>query len=96
MEKVFKNTLRVLLRLHCGHRDPRPEVEDTGEPPSNKLVTEASNGGTSDKPMRMSLREKSVATDNKLTADKCDGVIIVFKQHPGALLIYISKVSLSF
>ena len=79
---------------------PRPEAENTGEPPNKKLATEAgvetSNGGASEKLMRMSLREKSVATDNKLTADKCDGVIIVFKQHPGALLIYISKVSLSF
>ena len=57
---------------------------------------EASNGRTSNKPMRMSLREKSVATYNKLTADKCDGLIIVCKQHPSALLMYLSKVSLPF
>merc|ERR1719234_2929089 len=55
---------------------PRPETEDTGEPPSKKVATEAnekpanervpteasSNGG--EKPMRMTLREKSVATYN--------------------------------
>jgi len=72
---------------------PRPE--DSGEPPSKKMATEAgaeaSNGGTGEKPMRMSLREKSVATYNKLTADKCDGLIIVCKQHPSALLMYLSK-----
>ena len=49
-----------------------------------------------EKPMRMSLREKSVATYNKLTAEKCDGLIIVCKQHPSALLMYLSKVSLPF
>ena len=79
---------------------PRPEAENTGEPPKKKLATEAgveaSNGGASEKPMRMSLREKSVATYNKLTADKCDGLIIVCKQHPSALLMYLSKVSLPF
>ena len=77
----------------------RPEAENTGEPPYRKLATEAgveaSNGGASEKPMRMSLREKSLATYNKLT-DKCDGLIIVCKQHPSALLMYLSKVSLPF
>ena len=72
---------------------PRPEAEDTGEPPSKKAATEASNGGVSEKPMRMSLREKSVAAYNKLTEAKCDGLIIVCKQHPSALLMYLSKVS---
>ena len=80
---------------------PRPEAENTGEPPNKKLATEAgvetSNGGASasEKPMMMSHREKSLATYNKLT-DKCDGLIIVCKQHPSALLMYLSKVSLPF
>ena len=73
---------------------PRPEAEDTGEPPNKKLATEASVEA-SEKPMRMSLREKSLATYNKLT-DKYDGLIIVCKQHPSALLMYLSKVSLPF
>ena len=42
----------------------RPEAENTGEPPYKKLASEAgveaSNGGASEKPMRMSLREKSL------------------------------------
>ena len=37
---------------------PRPEPENTGEPPSKKFATEAgmevSNGGASEEPMRMS------------------------------------------
>jgi len=70
---------------------PRPESEDTGEPPSKKVATEASNGGVGEKPIRMSLREKSVASYHKLRAAKCDGLIIVCKQHPSALLMYLSK-----
>ena len=67
-----------VTRVGSGHprqaNHPRPEAADTGEPPNKKLATEtgveASNGGRSDKPMRMSLREKSVATDNKLTLQR--------------------------
>ena len=61
MKKVFKITLRVLLRLDCGHRDPRPEVEDTGEPPSKKLVTEASR----------EQRDKREADEDESQGEKC-------------------------
>ena len=43
------------------------------------------------KPVRMNLREKSVASYDKLVTQKCDGLIIVCKQHPAHLLMFLSK-----
>ena len=42
----------------------------------------------------MNLREKSVVAYEKMSTEKCDGLIIVCKQHPTAILMYLSKVSI--
>ena len=75
---------------------PGPGSEDTGEPPSKKAAIQTGETESSNKPSRMSLREKSVAAYTKLAADKCDGLIIVCKQHPSALLMFLSKVCIEF
>jgi len=66
---------------------------DNGEPPKKKPHTENTqeNGKTDEKPMRMNLREQSVATHKILKAEPFDGLIIVCKQHPSALLTYLAK-----
>jgi len=60
-----------------------------GEPPKKKPHTD--NGKTEEKPFRMNLREQSVATFNLIKSEPYDGLIIVCKQHPSALLTYLSK-----
>ena len=83
---------------------PRLEDSGSGEPPRKKVAasseTEAggdtvngSSAAPATKPMRMSLREQSVAAYEQLGKEKCDGLIIVCKQHPSALLMFLSKVS---
>jgi len=64
-----------------------------GEPPKKKPHTEDAkdNGKTEDKPFRMNLREQSVATHKILKAEPFDGLIIVCKQHPSALLTYLAQ-----
>ena len=64
-----------------------------GEPPKKKPHTEdgKDNGKTEDKPLRMNLREQSVATHKILKAEPFDGLIIVCKQHPSALLTYLAQ-----
>merc|ERR1711973_1058483 len=49
------------------------------------------NGIKTEKPVRMNLREKSVVAYEKMSTEKCDGLIIVCKQHPTAILMYLSK-----
>ena len=77
----------------------RTEDGETGdEPPRKKAATDKRDNANEDtsranKPVRMSLREQSVATYDKLVSDTCDGLIIVCKQHPAALLMFLSKVS---
>jgi len=67
--------------------------EDSAEPPKKKPHMENGheNGKTEEKPLRMSLREQSVETHKFLRKDLFDGLIIVCKQHPSALLTYLSK-----
>ena len=77
----------------------RTEDGETGdEPPRKKAATDKRDNANEDtsranKPVRMSLREQSVAAYDKLVSDTCDGLIIVCKQHPAALLMFLSKVS---
>jgi len=68
-------------------------TQDDGEPPKKKPHVEniQENGKSQEKPLRMSLREQSVETHNILKSDLFDGLIIVCKQHPSALLTYLSK-----
>merc|ERR1711892_1584807 len=79
------------------HFPPNPPKNgnsaDNGEPPKKKPHTENTqeNGKTDEKPMRMNLREQSAATHKILKADPFDGLIIVCKQHPSALLTYLAK-----
>eukprot|EP00092_Neocalanus_flemingeri_P009600 GFUD01010332.1.p1 GENE.GFUD01010332.1~~GFUD01010332.1.p1 ORF type:complete len:709 (-),score=185.19 GFUD01010332.1:1548-3674(-) len=79
------------------HFPPNPPKNgqngDSGEPPKKKPHTDTGkdNGKTDDKPMRMNLREQSVATYNLVKSEPFDGLIIVCKQHPSALLTYLSK-----
>jgi len=67
--------------------------QDDGEPPKKKPHVEniQENGKSQEKPLRMNLREQSVETHNILKSDLFDGLIIVCKQHPSALLTYLSK-----
>ena len=44
-----------------------------------------------DKPARMNLREQSVAAFTDLKPAKCDGLVIVCKQHPTALLMHLAR-----
>merc|ERR1719188_1776656 len=75
----------------------RTEDGETGdEPPRKKAATDKKDNANEDvtrpnKPVRMSLREQSVAAYDKLVSDTCDGLIIVCKQHPAALLMFLSK-----
>ena len=68
-----------------------------GEPPTKKQALEEnideskSDNKSDNKPVRMNLREKSVASYDKLVTQPCDGLIIVCKQHPAQLLMFLSK-----
>ena len=86
---------------------PRLEDSGSGEPPRKKVAASSETDAGNDtvngssaapatKPMRMSLREQSVAAYEQLGKEKCDGLIIVCKQHPSALLMFLSKVSSLF
>ena len=86
---------------------PRLEDSGSGEPPRKKVAASSETDAGNDtvngssatpatKPMRMSLREQSVAAYEQLGVEKCDGLIIVCKQHPSALLMFLSKVSRVF
>jgi len=54
-------------------------------------IESKSNGKTEEKPLRMNLREQSVASYNLIKSEPFDGLVIVCKQHPSALLLYLSK-----
>jgi len=64
---------------------------ESENPPSKKIRTENGNDKVSEKPMRMSLREQSVEAYNIMKNHLFDGLIIVCKQHPTALLTYLAK-----
>ena len=78
----------------ANHRNNDNTTEETAdEPPAKKAaVDDGSNGDIKPKPVRMSLREKSVASYDKMLTQKSDGLIIVCKQHPAQLLVFLSKV----
>ena len=68
-----------------------------GGPPAHKKprvgeeVTEEQKNSMEDKPARMNLREKSVEAFKELSLHSCDGLVIVCKQHPAALLTHLAK-----
>ena len=69
---------------------------DGGPPPHKKaregeVATEKQVQAGLDKPARMNLREQSVAAFTDLKANKCDGLVIVCKQHPTALLTHLAR-----
>jgi len=92
------------LDILANHKNE--EAYDTGEPPAKKPAKDdtengdkiengsggkTENGIKAEKPVRMNLREKSVVAYEKMSTEKCDGLIIVCKQHPSAILMYLSK-----
>lgn len=64
-----------------------------GEPPKKKLCVESSETETpaTNLPVRMTLRERSVAAFEEISSGHMDGLIIVCKQHPTALLLHLLK-----
>merc|ERR550519_543294 len=64
---------------------------DTTDHLKSKSHASKPNGKTEEKPLRMNLREQSVATYDLIKSEPFDGLIIVCKQHPSALLLYLSK-----
>ena len=56
-----------------------------------EAATEQQVAASLDKPARMNLREQSVAAFTDLKAAKCDGLVIVCKQHPTALLMHLAR-----
>jgi tRNA (adenine-N(1)-)-methyltransferase non-catalytic subunit len=70
---------------------------DGGPPPRKRAregeaPTAVQAEASVDQPARMGLREQSVAAHRELQAGgPCDGLVIVCKQHPAALLTYLTK-----
>jgi len=63
-----------------------------GEPPRKKQnLNGAGDCMEAGKPVRQSLREQSVATHQELVGGGWDGLVIVCKQHPAALLTYLAS-----
>ena len=65
-----------------------------GGPPPHKRVKEGEEGKTDlmmDKPARMGLREQSAAGFKELESNLSDGLVIVCKQHPSALLTHLMR-----
>ena len=65
-----------------------------GGPPPHKRVKEGEEGKTDlimDKPARMGLREQSAAGFKELESSLSDGLVIVCKQHPSALLTHLMR-----
>jgi len=74
--------------------DKNGSCESNGEPPMKKVHLDKEgeiNDKSDEKPFRMSLREQSVESYNLLRQSPFDGLIIVCKQHPSALLTYLSR-----
>jgi len=99
--KVLDN-LKVLNIQHLRSLEQGNDIlaahprTDGGPPPSKKpregdQPTEEQVASAMDKPVRMNLREQSVAAFTELQDTKCDGLIIVCKQHPSTLLTHLTR-----
>ena len=78
--------MRVSYKLHT--------IRTDGGPPPHKRAKEGeevNTDSTMDKPARMGFREQSVAGFKELESSLSDGLVIVCKQHPSALLIHLMR-----
>jgi len=77
------------------HKKSRPDSEikdlNSAVAPPEAMAANDHGSQPQPKPVRMNLREKSVAAYRDLCSAPCDGLVIVCKQHPSALLLYLAK-----
>jgi len=84
-----------ILEYQNKDQDPELSEKDSSEEPSAKKVKlengDSAENGTTKPAARMSLRERSVEAFNSAKSKKLDGLVIVCKQHPGNIVLYLSK-----
>merc|ERR1712037_600781 len=96
--KVLVNLRAVnmahLRSLEQGHDILALHPRSDGGPPPHKRPREGeepNTDSTMDKPARMGFREQSVAGFKELESSLSDGLVMVCKQHPSALLIHLMR-----